>query len=185
MASFDDVPEAARKAFEEHKKAQEEEMQEFFACFTKACRGSITQIKEPILPPIDSKREVCTTQVSDPSTSVTPEDVTDMLNDHTKHLTNHLHYMLESSLEKIIKTLSPSSNSGSVPSISQALSSSARHETLENPPYGMPKNFTPTQTPPVMNIFPSRPETAMVVNPRIIEPLNSMPSSATVSSTNE
>jgi hypothetical protein len=158
MASFDDVTEAARKAFEERKKAREEkEMQEFLACFTKDRRGSITQIKEPVLPPIDSEKEVRTAQVSHPSTSVTPEDVTGMLNDHTKHLTNHLHHMLENGLEKIIKTLSPSSNSGSVPSIPQAPSSSARHETLENPPYGMPKNFTPAQTPPVMNILPSRP----------------------------
>jgi hypothetical protein len=36
MASFDDVPEEVRKAFEECKKAQEEkEMHELFACYAK------------------------------------------------------------------------------------------------------------------------------------------------------
>jgi hypothetical protein len=52
--------------------------------------------------------------VSTSSLSVTPEDVTGMLNDHTKHLTNHLHYMLENGLVKIFKTLNPSADSGSV-----------------------------------------------------------------------
>jgi hypothetical protein len=46
--------------------------------------------------------------------SVTPEDVTGMLNDHTKRLTNHLHYMLENGLVKIFQTLNPSADSGSV-----------------------------------------------------------------------
>jgi hypothetical protein len=54
MASFDDVPEKVRKAFEECKKAREEkEMQELLTCYAKDHRGSITQIKELVLPPID------------------------------------------------------------------------------------------------------------------------------------
>jgi hypothetical protein len=53
------VPEKVRKAFEERKKAREEkEMQELLACYMKDHRGSVTQIKEPILPPIDSTKEV-------------------------------------------------------------------------------------------------------------------------------
>jgi hypothetical protein len=122
--------------------------------------------------------------VSTSSPSVTPEDVTGMLNDHTKHLTNHLHYMLENGLVKIFKTLNPSSDPCSVSGIPQAPSSS-QHETLENPPYHMLKNFTPSQAPPVMSTLPSRPETAMVISPPILEPLNSIPSSATTSRTNE
>jgi hypothetical protein len=39
--------------------------------------------------------------VSTSSPSVTPEDVTGMLNDHIKHMTNQLHYMLEDGLVKI------------------------------------------------------------------------------------
>jgi hypothetical protein len=123
--------------------------------------------------------------VSASSPSVTPEDVTGMLNDHTKHLTNHLHYMLENGLVKIFKILNPSVDSGSVLGTPQAPSSLAQHEALENPPYGMPKNFRPSQAPPIMSTLPSRPETAMVISPPIVEPLNSIPSSATTSQTNE
>jgi hypothetical protein len=47
--------------------------------------------------------------VSTSSLSVTPEDVSGILNDHTKHMTNQLHYMLEDGLVKIFKTLSTSS----------------------------------------------------------------------------
>jgi hypothetical protein len=108
-----------------------------------------------------------------------------MLNDHTKHLTNHLHYMLENSLVKIFKTLNPSTNSSSVFGTPQAPSSLAQHEALENPPYSMLKNFTPSQAPPVMSTLPLRPETTMVISPLIVEPLNNIPSSATTSRNNE
>jgi hypothetical protein len=111
--------------------------------------------------------------------------VSGILNDYTKHLTNHLHYMLENSLVKIFKTLNPSIDPSSVSGIPQAPGSSAQHKTLENPPYGTPKNFTPSQAPPVMSTLPLRPETAMVIGPPILELLNSIPSSATMSGTNE
>jgi hypothetical protein len=123
--------------------------------------------------------------VSTSSPSVTPEDVTGMLSDHTKHLLNHLHYMLENGLVKILKTLNPSSNPCSVLGIPQAPSSLAQHETLENHLYNMSKNFTPSQAPPVMSTSPSRPETAMVISPPIVELLNNIPSLATTSQTNE
>jgi hypothetical protein len=48
-----------------------------------------------------------------------------MLNDHTKHPTSHLHYMLENSLVKIFKTLNPFSDPTSVSGIPQAPSSLA------------------------------------------------------------
>jgi hypothetical protein len=121
------------------------------------------------------------TDVSISSSSVTPEDVTGMLNDHTKHLTNHLHFMLENGLVKMFKTLNPSSDPGSVSSIPQTPSSLAQHETLENHPYDMPKSFTPSQAPLVMSTLPSRPETATVISPPILEPLNNIPGSATTS----
>jgi hypothetical protein len=123
--------------------------------------------------------------VSTSSPSITPEDVTGMLNDHTKHLINHLHYMLENGLVKIFKTLNPSADSGSVFGTPQAPSSSAQHEALENALYDMPKNFTPSQSPPVMSTLPSRPETTIVISPPIVEPLNNIPSSATTGRTNE
>jgi hypothetical protein len=104
-----------------------------------------------------------------------------MLNDHIKHLIDHLHYMLENSLVKIFKTLNPSFDPTGVSGITQAPSSSTQHETLENPPYGVSKNFTPGQSPLVMSTSPLRLETAMVVSPPILEMLNSIPSSATTS----
>jgi hypothetical protein len=153
-----------RQATEEHRKAKEaRELQEFLACF-KERHGKVTQINEAILPSTSGKAKVTTT-ISTSSPSVTPEDVTGMLNDHTKHLTNHLHYMLENGLVKIFKTLNPSADLGSVSGITQAPSSSAPHEILENSPYDMLKNFTPSQAPLTMSTLPSRPETAMVISP--------------------
>jgi hypothetical protein len=76
MASFDDVSEEVRKAFEECKKAREEKvMQELLACYMKDHHVSIMQIMEPVLPPVDYAKEVHTVKVLHPSTSVTPEDV--------------------------------------------------------------------------------------------------------------
>jgi hypothetical protein len=89
--------------------------------------------------------------------------------------------MLENGLVKIFKTLNPSSDPTSVSGIPEAPSSSTQHEKLENPPYGMPKNFTLGQAPLVMSTLPLRPETAMVISPPILELLNSIPSSATTS----
>jgi hypothetical protein len=111
------------------------------------------------------------------SPSVTPKDVTGMLNDHTKYLINHLHYMLENSLVKIFKTLNPSADLGSVLGTPPAPSSSAQHEALKNPLYDMPKNFTSSQAPPIMSTLHSRLETAMVISPPVVKPLNSIPSS--------
>jgi hypothetical protein len=87
-ASFDDVPKEVRKVFEECKKAQEKEMQKLGACYVKDHRGSITQIKEPVLPPIDYTKEVHIAKVSHPSTSVTPEDVSAMFFEHVKFTRN-------------------------------------------------------------------------------------------------
>jgi hypothetical protein len=108
-----------------------------------------------------------------------------MLNDHTKDLANHLHYMLENGLVKIFKTLNPSADSSSVFGTTQVPSILAQHEVLENPVYDMPKNFTPSQTALVMSTLPSRSETAMVISPPIVEPLNNIPSSAAMSRTND
>jgi hypothetical protein len=74
--SFNDVLEEVCKAFKERKKARvEKEMQELLAFYTKDCHGSITQIMELVLLLIDSTKEVHTSKVSHPSTSVTPDDV--------------------------------------------------------------------------------------------------------------
>jgi hypothetical protein len=63
MALFDNVLEEIRKTFEEHKKAREEkEIHELLSYYAKDRRGSITQINEPVLPPINSTKEVHTTR---------------------------------------------------------------------------------------------------------------------------
>jgi hypothetical protein len=148
------------------------ELQKFLVCFKKERQGKVTQVKEAILPSTSGKDKVMPA-ISISSPFITTEDVT---GDHTKHPTNHLNYMLENDLVKIFKTLDPSVDSGSVFGTPQAPSSLAQHEALEIPPYGMPKNFTPSQAPPVMSTFPSRPDIAMVISPLIVEPLNSIPS---------
>jgi hypothetical protein len=192
MVTLEEIPEEQRKAFEAHRQAAEErrkvekvrELQEFLACFKKERQGKVTDVKEIILPSNSGKTKVMP-DVSTSFSSVTPKDVTGTLNDHTKHLINHLHYMLENGLVKIFKTLNPSADSGSAFGTPQAPSSSAHHEALENPLYDMLKNFTPSQAPPVMSTLPSRPETAMVISPPIVEPLNNIPSSVAMNQTNE
>jgi hypothetical protein len=192
MVTFEEILEEQHKAFKahrhatkEHRKVEEaQELQEFLACFKKERQDKVTQVKEVVLPSNYGKAKVMP-DVSTSSPSVTPEDVIGMLNDHTELLTNLLHYMLEDSLVKIFKTLNPSSDPNGVSGIPQTLSYLAQHETLENPLYSMSTNFTPSQAPPIMSTLPSRPKTAMVISPPVVEPLNSIPSSATMSRTNE
>jgi hypothetical protein len=88
VASFDYMPEEVRKAFKQHKKAREEEMQELLACYAKDRCGSITQIKELVLPSIDYIREVHTVNVSHPSTYITSEDVSAIFSEHVKFTRN-------------------------------------------------------------------------------------------------
>jgi hypothetical protein len=108
MMTLEEVPKEQCKAFEAHRHATEErrkaeealELQEFLACFKKERHGKVTQVKEAMLPSTRDKAKVMP-DVSTSSPSVTPEDVTGMLNDHIKHMTNQLHYMLEDGLVKI------------------------------------------------------------------------------------
>jgi hypothetical protein len=106
MVTLEDIPEEQRKAVEVHRQAAEEcrkveevqKLQEFLACFKKERQCKITRVKEAILPSNSGKTKIMPNVST--SSPVTPEDVAGMLNDHTKHLTNHLHYMLENSLVK-------------------------------------------------------------------------------------
>jgi hypothetical protein len=144
MVTLDEIPEEQRKAFEAHRKSTEEhqkaeearELQEFLSCFKKERQGKVTQVKEVILPTTNGTTKVIP-NVSTSSPLVTPEDVSNMLHDHSKHL---MEYMLEDGLVKIFKTLSISSN---LPSVLASSSSAPQGEPL----YGMPKNFTPSQAP--------------------------------------
>jgi hypothetical protein len=124
--------------------------------------------------------------VSTSSPSVTHEDVSSMLKDHTKYMTNQLKYMPEDGLVSFLKkTLSASSYPYSVSGTPQTSISLAPPEPLENPLYGMLKGFTPSQAPPIMSALPTRLDIAMVMSPPIVEPLNSIQSSAITNRTNE
>jgi hypothetical protein len=182
MVTLDEIPEEQRKAFEAHRKSTEErqkaeevwELQEFLSCFKKERQGKVTQVKEVVLPTTNGTTKVIP-NVSTSSPLVTPEDVSNMLHDHSKHL---MEYMLEDGLVKIFKTLSISSN---LPSVLASSSSAPQGEPL----YGMPKNFTPSQAPPAMSMLPLQSDKSIVVSPPIVEPLDSIPSSATTGRTNE
>jgi hypothetical protein len=84
----------------------------------------VIQVKEAILPSTNGKAKVML-DVSTSSPCVTPEDVSGMLNDHTKHMKNQLKYFLEDGLVMIFKTLSTSSDPYSISGTPQVLSPSA------------------------------------------------------------
>jgi hypothetical protein len=52
-----------------------------------------------------------------------------------------------------------------------AQSSSAPHVPLENPQFGMPMNYTPSQAPLAINMLTPKPDDAMVLSPPMVEPL--------------
>jgi hypothetical protein len=152
MASFDNVLEEVRKAFEECKKAREDkEMQLLLACYVKDHCRSIMQIKELVLPPIDSTQEVHTTKVSDPSVSVTPEDVSAMFSEHAKFTRNIVGDEVAKGLAKF------SQNSKYQPTTFATMhpmtpSSSATPSTaVTQPLYGTPLNYFSGQTPSAHN----------------------------------
>jgi hypothetical protein len=121
MVTLDEILEEQLKVFVAHHQATEEhrwaeeELQEFLACFKKERQSKVTQVKEPIFPSTSGKAKV-TPDVSASSCFGTPEDVSSMLNDHNKHMTNQLKYMLEDGLVKIFKMLSTSPDPYSIPS---------------------------------------------------------------------
>jgi hypothetical protein len=152
MASFDDVPEEVCKAFEEHKKAQDEkEMQELLACYTKDRRGSITQIKEPILPPIDYTKEVHTTKVSHLSTFVTPEDVSTMFFEHVKFTRNMVGEDIAKWLAKFSHNSKYQPTTVTTAHLTTPSSSATPSTSAAQPPYVMPLNDFGGQTPPAHN----------------------------------
>jgi hypothetical protein len=151
VATFDDVPEEVCKAFEECKKARGEEMSELLACYTKDHHGSIMQIKEPILPLIDSTKEVHTANVLHSSTFVSPQDVSAMFPEHVKFTRNMVGEEIDKGLAKFSQnskyhptTLATTHPTAPSPSATPSTS-------VTQPPYGMPLNYFGRQTPPAHN----------------------------------
>jgi hypothetical protein len=152
MAWFDNVPGEVCKAFEERKKSREEkEMQQLLACYAKDHRGFVTQIKEHVLPLINSMKEVHTVHLSHPSTSVTPEDVCTMFSEHVRFTRNMVGEEIAKGLTKFSQNskYQPATFATTHPT---APSSSATPSTSATPPpYGMSLNYFSEQTPPVHN----------------------------------
>jgi hypothetical protein len=126
MSSFDDVPEEVHKVFEECKKAREEkELHELLACYVKDRHGSITQIKESVLPPIDHMKEVHTGKVLHSSTSITPEDVSTVFSQNSKYQPSTFAISHRTALSSL----------------------AAPSTSASQPPYSMPLNYFCGQTP--------------------------------------
>jgi hypothetical protein len=68
----------------------------------KIVADPVTQIKEPVLPLIDSTKEVHTAKVLHPSTSVTPEDVFAMFSGHIKFTRNMVGEEIAKGLTKFL-----------------------------------------------------------------------------------
>jgi phage anti-repressor protein len=142
MASFNDVPEEVRKAFKERKKARgEKEMHELLACYVKDRRSSIMQIKEHILSLIDYAKEVHTTKVSHPSTSITPEDVSAMFSKHIKLTRNMVRDEVSKGLAKFSQDSKYQPTTFATTHPTSPSPSATPSTSVTQLPYGMPLNY--------------------------------------------
>ena len=170
-----------RKMYEEYKAAREEkEKLEFLSCFTKDRRGSVTKIKEPVLPPLDDTNKVHTAKVQNSSATVTPEEMSAMFSDYMKLAKNMVDEQVASELTKFSRNSKyayvPESGTSTPP-----VSSAAPDASAAQPLYGMPTGFYAGQTPPPRDLF-SRPNTDMVTYSAQPTPINvAYPSSASTS----
>jgi hypothetical protein len=108
MATLEEVPEEARRAFKTHHTAAEEcrkvvearKLQEFLTCFKKDRQGKITQVKEAVLPSTSGMTEV-THNVGISAPSVTHEFVYDML----RNMENQMQQKIEERIDKFVRNL--------------------------------------------------------------------------------
>jgi hypothetical protein len=122
-------------------------MQELLACYVKDHRGTIMQIKEPVFPLIDSTKEVHTTKLPDPSTSITPDDVSAIFSEHVKFTRNMVGDEVAKSLAKFSQN-SKYQSTTFVTTHPTATSSLATPSTsATQPPYAMPLNYFNGQIP--------------------------------------
>jgi hypothetical protein len=148
MASFDDMSEEVRNAFEECNKAQEEkEMQELLTCYTNDHRSSVTQIKQPILPSIDSMKEVHTVKVLNSSTPITPKDMSAMFSEHTKFTRKMVGDKVAKVLAKIPQNSKYQPATAATTHSTMPSSSATRSTSVMQPLYGMLLNYFGGQTP--------------------------------------
>jgi hypothetical protein len=142
MALLDDVPKEVCKVFEERKKSREvKEMQELLACYVKDRRSSITQIREPVPPLIDSTKEVHIAKVSHPSTSVTPEDVSAMFSEHVKLTRNMVGDEVANGLAKFSQNSKYQPTTFATTHPMAPSPSTTPSTSVTQSPYGMPLNY--------------------------------------------
>jgi hypothetical protein len=122
-------------------------MQELLVCYVKDRCGSVTQIKEPILPLINSMKEVHTVQVWHPSTSVTPEDVSATFFEHVKLTMNMVGDEVAKGLTRFSQNskYQPTTFATAHPTTPSSLATLSTSAT--QPSYGMPLNYFGGQTP--------------------------------------
>jgi hypothetical protein len=160
MVTLEEVPEDARKAFEEHRRAAEErrrateakELQEFLACFKKDQQGVVTQDKQVILPPLDHRAEL-TCNVSTSSPSVSREVLSNMLVDHNKTMISQMQQTMEEAIHRFFRKLNISYNSPIAHMNHHASNSFATHVPLEITKFNMSLNYFPSQAPSARDTF--------------------------------
>jgi hypothetical protein len=143
-------------------------MQELLACYAKDRRGSITQIKEPILPPIDPAKEVHTAKVSHPSTFATPKDVSAMLSEHVKFIRNMVGEEIAKWLSKFLQNYKYQPTTVATAHLTTPSSSATPSTSVTQPPYDMPLNYFGGQTPPAHN-------TSMMLYTPVPVPISTIP----------
>jgi hypothetical protein len=126
-------------------------MQELLAYYVKDHHDAVMQIKELVLPLIESMKEVHIAKVSHPSTSVTLEDVSAIFSKHVKFTRIMVGEEIAKGLAKFSQNFKyqPTTFATAHP---VAPSSSATPSTSATPPpYVMPLNYFSGQTPPAHN----------------------------------
>jgi hypothetical protein len=136
-ASFDDM--LAR---------EEKEMHGLLVCYAKDRGGSITQIKESVLPPIDSTKEVHTAKVSYPSTAITLENVSVMFSEHVKLTRNMVGDKVAKGLTKFSQNSKYQPTAFATTHPTTPSPSATPSTSVTQPPYGMSLNYFSEQTPP-------------------------------------
>jgi hypothetical protein len=175
MASFGGMLEEVRKAFEETKKAREEkEMLELLACYVKDHHGSITQIKELILPLIDSAKEVHTAKVSNPSTIVTSEDVFAMFSEYDKFTRNMVGEEIAKCLAKFSQNSKYQPTTCATTHPTSPSSSATPSTSMTQLSYSILLNYFSRQTPPArdtsMTLYTSEPVPISSIPPTLAIP---------------
>jgi hypothetical protein len=135
IASFNEVPEEFREAYDRQKKeGEEKELQEFLSCFDKDRRGVVFVNTPIVFPTVDTIPTVSTSQISNASNFTTPKDVTGIIVEFTKHIGKSIPRMVQENVVKVIikLKLAPEASTSQTPP-PQAISNSVAASAPEQP----------------------------------------------------